>query len=453
MTVAGQRLDGLVDGVRSGDGGLLGSAARNMANRARSGLAATTARSADPIGSLASARPSAGSPRRAGLPDFGLPLARDALLGSSFYVEGGAQQAEGGGKPWAAWGDVATTHFEADAGGLGLSGDVTTGTVGLDRQWSKLLLGLALARSSGEGDYGVGAGTIKSTLTSVHPYLRLRLAERAHLWGTMGWGRGALSLTPGVGAGIETDLSNSMAALGGRVVLRRASETESSLKLALRSDMLWTSTSSDEAGALAEATGTASRGRLMLEGGGRISGLGGVLRPSVEGGLRYDGGDAETGAGFEVGGALDWARQELALSVHGRVLVAHADESYEEWGYGGSLVYEPGADGRGLRMRLGFDAGATASGVRNLWELENSRGLLRQGSLPFTRRSDAEVGFGLGDGLLWYPYVAADAGGQQRFGLRLNSGQSVNVGLEVGRMNDGSHSTTEALMLRGDIRF
>ena len=25
-----------------------------------------------------------------------------------------------------------------------------------------------------------------------------------------------------------------------------------------------------------------------------------------------------------------------------RMLVAHADESYEEWGYSGSLVYEPG---------------------------------------------------------------------------------------------------------------
>ena len=58
---------------------------------------------------------------------------KEALLGSSFYVEGGAQQAEGGGRTWAAWGDVAATHFEGDASGLALQGDVTTGTVGLDR--------------------------------------------------------------------------------------------------------------------------------------------------------------------------------------------------------------------------------------------------------------------------------------------------------------------------------
>ena len=455
VTVAGRRLDRLVGGLRSGGGGLLASTARNMAGRATSRLAATAARGARPDGPGAESGGSAESLRSAVLPglELRLPAVRDALLGSSFHVEGGAPQAGGGGKAWAAWGDVATTHFEADAGGLGINGDVTTGTLGVDRQWRKLLVGLALSRSGGEGAYGGGAGTITSTLTSVHPYARYRLAERAQLWGAMGWGRGGLRLTPGSGAGIETDLSNSMAALGGRAVLRRAGATGSSVEIALRSDLLWTSTSSDKADVLAEATGTARRGRLMLEGAGQFSGLGGVLRPKVEGGLRYDAGDAENGAGLEVGGGLDWARGGLALRVNGRMLLAYADASYEEWGYGGSLIYEPGADGRGLRMRLGFDAGATASGVQSLWALENAAGLVRQGGMPFARRSDAEVGFGLGGALLWYPYLAADATGQKRFGLRLNSGRSLNVGLEFGQRSDGTQPAKDALVLRGDIRF
>ena len=452
VTVAGRRLDGLVGRLRSGGGGLLASTARNMAGRATSGLAASAARSADPDGPGAGSGELAETLRSAVLPDFGyrLPEVQDALLGSSFYLQGGAQQAEGGG---GAWGDVATTHFEGAAGDLGLNGDVTTGTVGLDREWRKLLVGLAFARSGGEGAYGEGAGTITSTLTSVHPYLRYRLAERAQLWGTMGWGRGGLSLTPGRGAAVETDLSNAMAALGGRAVLRRAGATGSSLEIALRSDLLWTSTSSDRAGVLAEATGRASRGRLMLEGAGRVSGLGGVLRHSVEGGLRYDGGDAETGAGLEVGGGLDWARGGLVLRVNGRMLLAYADDSYEEWGYGGSLIYEPGDDGRGLRMRLGSSTGATASGVRSLWALENASGLVRGGDLPFEQRFDAEVGFGLGASALWYPYLATDASGQRRFGLRLNSDRSLDVGVEFGRMNDGTQPSRDALVLRGDIRF
>ncbi len=475
VTVAGRRLDGLWAGVRSGEmplgdfrlggmplGGLamgnvdLGSAVNEMLTRA-----------AGPgIRGLASGRrPSGGADTRSveeegfrpALPDFGfrLPAMKEALLGSSFYVESGAQQDGGGGRIWAAWGNVAATHFEGAASGLALRGDVVTATVGLDRQWRTLLVGLALSRSTGEGAYGAGAGTMTSTLTSVHPYLRYRLAERAQLWGATGWGRGGMLLTPGRGAAIETDLSAAMAALGGRAVLRRTGgESESSIEIAMRSDLLWTSTSSDEAGVLAEATGVASRGRLILEGVGRISGLGGVLRPSVEGGMRYDGGDAETGAGLEVGTGLDWTRGGLVLRINGRMLLAYSDDSYEEWGYGGSLIYESGAaDGRGLRMQLGSSTGATASGVRSLWTLENASGLVLGGDMPFERRFDAEVGFGLGRGALWYPYFAADATGQKRLGLRLSSGQSLEVGLEFGRMGDRTRSAKDALVLRGAIRF
>ena len=394
VTVAGRRLDGLsvgglVSGALPSRGGGLASTARNMATRlAAPALAASGASGAGPGVPGVSPGAWGGAPggfgqessrdagqalRRAVLPDFGfrLPGAEEALLGSSFYVEGGAQAAEGGGT-WAAWGDVAATRFEGDANGLALDGDVVTGTLGLDRQWRALLVGIALSRSSGEGAYGTGAGTIASTLTSVHPYAQVRLADRAQLWGAAGWGRGGLEITPESGTALEADLTNRMGALGGRAVLAGGG----ALEIALRSDLLWTETSSDETTGLAEAVGTASRGRLMLEGTGRIQGLGGVVRPRIEGGVRYDGGDAETGRGFEVGGGLGWARGSLMLEASGRVLVAHADESYEEWGYSGSLVYAPGADGLGLQMRVGSTAGAAASGVRNLWMLENASGLV-----------------------------------------------------------------------------
>ena len=475
VTVAGRRVDGLsVDGLLSGvlpsGGWRPASAVEDMATRlAAPALAASGA----PFGGV-DAYPGTpglragtwgGAPgaldrepfadagqtlRRAVLPDFGyrLPGAEEALMGTSFYVERGAQQDVGGGT-WAAWGDVAATRFEGDAGGLALNGDVVTGTAGLDRQWRAVLVGLALSRSSGEGGYGTGAGTIASTLTSVHPYVQVRLGERAQVWGAAGWGRGGLEITPESGAALEADLRNSMAAAGARAVLMGAG----GLEIALRSDFLWTETSSDGTAALAEAVGTASRGRLMLEGAGQIQGLGGVVRPKVEGGVRYDGGDAETGRGFEVGGGLDWARGSLTLQVNGRMLVAHADESYEEWGYSGSLVYEPGADGLGLRMRVGSSAGAAASGIQNLWALENASGLVRGGAVPFAQRFDAEVGYGLGSGTLWYPYFVADDSGQTRYGLKLSSGRTIGVGLEFGRRKSVDLGPEDAMLLRGELRF
>ena len=475
VTVAGRRVDGLsVDGLLLGalpsGGWRPASAVEDMATRlAAPALAASGASfggvGADPGTTGLRAGTWGGAPgaldrepfadagqtlRRAVLPDFGyrLPGAEEALLGTSFYVERGAQQDVGGGT-WAAWGDVAATRFEGDAGGLALNGDVVTGTAGLDRQWRAVLVGLALSRSSGEGGYGTGAGTIASTLTSVHPYVQVRLGERAQVWGAAGWGRGGLEITPESGAALEADLMNSMAAAGARAVLMGAG----GLEIALRSDFLWTETSSDGTAALAEAVGTASRGRLMLEGAGQIQGLGGVVRPKVEGGVRYDGGDAETGRGFEVGGGLDWARGSLTLQLSGRMLVAHADESYEEWGYSGSLVYEPGADGLGLQMRVGSSAGAAASGIRNLWALENASGLVRGGAVPFAQRFDAEVGYGLGSGTLWYPYFVADDSGQTRYGLKLSSGRTIGVGLEFGRRESVDLGPEDAMLLRGELRF
>ena len=475
VTVAGRRVDGLsVDGLLLGalpsGGWRPASAVEDMATRlAAPALAASGAPfggvDADPGTTGLRAGTWGGAPgaldrepfadagqtlRRAVLPDFGyrLPGAEEALMGTSFYVERGAQQDVGGGT-WAAWGDVAATRFEGDAGGLALDGDVVTGTAGLDRQWRAVLVGLALSRSSGEGGYGTGAGTIASTLTSVHPYVQVRLGERAQVWGAAGWGRGGLEITPESGAALEADLRNSMAAAGARAVLMGAG----GLEIALRSDFLWTETSSDGTAALAEAVGTASRGRLMLEGAGQIQGLGGVVRPKVEGGVRYDGGDAETGRGFEVGGGLDWARGSLTLQVNGRMLVAHADESYEEWGYSGSLVYEPGADGLGLQMRVGSSAGASASGIRNLWALENASGLVRGGAVPFAQRFDAEVGYGLGSGTLWYPYFVADDSGQTRYGLKLSSGRTMGVGLEFGRRESVDLGPQDAMLLRGELRF
>ena len=476
VTVAGRRVDGLsVDGLLLGvlpsGGWRPASAVEDMATRlAAPALAASRAPfggvDADPGTPGLRAGTWGGAPgaldrepfadagqtlRRAVLPDFGFRLPgahEEALLGTSFYVERGAQQDVGGGT-WAAWGDVAATRFEGNAGGLALNGDVVTGTAGLDRQWRAVLVGLALSRSSGEGGYGTGAGTIASTLTSVHPYVQVRLGERAQVWGAAGWGRGGLEITPESGAALEADLRNSMAAAGARAVLMGAG----GLEIALRSDFLWTETSSDGTAALAEAVGTASRGRLMLEGAGQIQGLGGVVRPKVEGGVRYDRGDAETGQGFEVGGGLDWARGSLTLQLSGRMLVAHADESYEEWGYSGSLVYEPGTDGMGLQMRVGSSAGAAASGIRNLWALENASGLVRGGAVPFAQRFDAEVGYGLGSGTFWYPYFVADDSGQTRYGLKLSSGRTIGVGLEFGRRESVDLGPEDAMLLRGELRF
>ena len=53
----------------------------------------------------------------------------------------------------------------------------------------------------------------------------------------------------------------------------------------------------------------------MLEGSREMDLGAGSLTPSVEVGLRYDGGDAETGAGVELGGGVRYAASGLTMEV------------------------------------------------------------------------------------------------------------------------------------------
>ena len=77
--------------------------------------------------------------------------------------------------------------------------------------------------------------------------------------------------------------------------------------------------------------------RTALEGSRGFSLGGGVaLTPSVEVGLRQDGGDAETGAGMDVGGVLAFmdAVTGLSLDVRVRTLVVHQADGFRWWASG-----------------------------------------------------------------------------------------------------------------------
>ena len=89
------------------------------------------------------------SPGRA-LPTFRL---REVLQGSAFRLNLGATDADTAMPRLTAWGRVAGTTFEGRDGALALDGDVLTGTVGLDGTWDRLVLGLAVAHSRGNGGY------------------------------------------------------------------------------------------------------------------------------------------------------------------------------------------------------------------------------------------------------------------------------------------------------------
>ena len=384
---------------------------------------------------------------------------RELLLASSFHLASAEGSDSGGG--WSFWGGAARSGFDAKEGALALDGDVTTATLGFDFEQERWLAGVALSRSAGaykfDGTCGSGCGgDLESTLTGVYPYARYRLGERLSLWGALGHGRGELTLTTAGRSAARADIEMNMASIGGRGVLLPASK-EGGFELAVRSDALLTWTSSDETRDLAEAEARTSRLRLALE-ASREFGLasGARLTPSVGVGLRYDGGDAETGGGVEVGGGLRYAGSGFTVQVNARGLLAHADDDYEEWGVSGSVRLAPGEGGRGLSMRLGSSWGAPAGGAEGLWNGRGAAGLIGSGEFNPRARLDAEVGYGLdGMGGLLTPYGGvslSEAIQSYRVGGRFRLGERLSMSLE-GERREGADDVDHGLALQGSLRW
>ena len=310
--------------------------------------------------------------RALGLPDpRAVPDLRTLLMGSSFFYsaaldEDGESRSSGrirsAGRTrlpgrirspewlgeWSAWGRTASSRFSGADGNLALDGEVATAMLGFDSRWDRWLAGVVVSFSEGQGAYThptASGGAVASTMTGLNPYARFELNERTSFWGVLGYGAGDLSLTPARSdTALGTELANAMAAFGGRTALSVRTGEAGRFELALRSDARLTNTVSESIEGLVGTAGRTARVRLMLEGSGSMRlATGGVLKPKLEAGLRYDTGDAETGAGLEVGGGLGYATGRLSVEVNARGLLAHRDTEYEEWGFSGSIAYTPSA--------------------------------------------------------------------------------------------------------------
>ena len=382
---------------------------------------------------------------------------RELLTGTSFSLTGEAG-ASGGGTA-ALWGRGAVSRFDGREGELTLDGEVTSAMLGAD--WTggpgsgsgagAWAAGLVVSHSRGDGGYRApsGEGRVSSTLTGVYPYGRHAVNDRVTLWGVAGYGAGSLTLTPkNPVAGeddrpIETDMDLVMGALGLRGVLVEA-PAEGGPELAVKSDALAVRTTSEKTAGLAAATADVTRVRLGLEGTWRGLEVGsGTLTPSLEVGVRHDGGDAETGFGLDLGGGVAWSHPAsgIAAELSGRGLLTHEAGGFREQGLAGSLTWDPRPETeRGVSLTLTQTMGASASGGMDALL---SRGTLAglaandDGDELANRRLEVRLGYGLsafGDRFTSTPEIGlglSDSGRDYRLGWRLGLAQSGPTALEL----------------------
>ena len=364
----------------------------------------------------------------------------DVLTGSDFAL--GRETRHGGILSF--WSRGAQSRFSGREGALSLGGDVRTTMFGADYAKGPLVTGLSLSHSRGLGEYaGVAGGQVASSVTGLYPWLGYQATERVTVWGVAGYGSGGLLLTPQGGPALESGLSMAMAAAGTRGEL--VSGGAGGFALAFKADALWVGTSIDgvdgAAGRLNATEAAVTRFRTGLEGSraytlaGRLS-----LRPSVEVGLRHDGGDAETGAGMDVGGGLvvSDASTGLAVDVRVRMLVMHQAEGFRERGMAVSLSYNPTPS-----TPLGFVArvapswgGQATSGAETLWGRETMAGMA-PGGVASGNRLDGEVGYGLPVGSRFvgtptFGVGTSEMGRDYRLGYRLGALGGAGTAFELG---------------------
>ena len=373
---------------------------------------------------------------------FGSMLGYDPLANSEFELN---RESRGG--VLSMWSRSSRSHFSGTEDALSLNGDVRTTMVGADWARGPLTVGLSVGRTLGMGGYsGPSGGQMTTSMTGFYPWVGYQVNDRVSVWGTSGYGTGALSLTPDGQSALETGVSMAMSAVGTRGELV-GSRATGGFALAYKADALWVGAASElldgPTGRLNASEAGVTRVRTALEGsrgfilgGGRLS-----LTPSVEVGLRRDGGDAETGAGMDVGGGLAFtdAVTGLSLDVRVRTLVVHQADGFSDRGMSLSFGWDPTPSSPlGLTAKVAPSWGGSArGGAEALWGNQMTYGMGSHQMYGSGDRVDAEVGYGLplGARFVGTPRVGlatSQYGRDYRFGYGLGVLEQGKVNFELG---------------------
>ena len=329
----------------------------------------------------------------------------ELLGGSSFEVPlatvAGDAERDGSAGTVAVWGSGDYGHL---AGGMhsavDWSGDLLSLHVGADVPLlPELLAGVAAAWSSGgfvyvdrtDGANSGVSGMYEIDLISVHPYVRWSAPGAGlRLWATGGSGWGGVAIDDELHGRRTSALRLLTGAMGGsgRLLSADGLIAGGTTLMRLKGEGVLTRVEVEGNGPIERLKLDTGRLRGALEGSHEQRFRWGRLTPTLEVAVRHDHGDGAQGAGLELSGELRYAYPEFGLTVagHGRLLATHHD-GYEEWGVGGLIRIDPGADRRGLSLSVAPSWGAPAS--------RSPAGVLPAGRPTAASRLDAELGYGL----------------------------------------------------------
>ena len=352
---------------------------------------------------------------------------------------------------------------------IGYKGGLFAGHLGTDvRLGPDFIIGVAASWFEGSFDYTDGRsgtaidGELRSRMTGFYPYMSWSLTEAFSMWAAAGWGFGEIKIEDKNVSGIQKGESiMRTGAAGGKLrLISRAGAFSGGLTTVDLKGEAWLTRLNVEGNddRIEGVTTDVNRLRLALRGAHELSlRSGSSVTPSLEFGVRRDGGDGETGFGAELGGRLAYFSPALGLTIEmsGRGLLAHEGDN-EDWALGGGIRYDRGADRRGLSFSMLPSYGETAGRVEELWERGSADA--RGGDSSFGLETEVGYGFAaFGGGGLLIPYGGVAPyhgdGRSYRLGSRLEVGSRLDLRLEGERLERDAGRSGHELILSGRMSW
>ena len=274
-------------------------------------------------------------------------------------------------------------------------------------------------------------------VTGLYPWIGFKASERVTVWTVAGVRRrGSAPQSRQRGSDRDGPVDGD----GRRRWPCELLKTDAGFGLAFKADALWvgtrTAAASGAAGNLQATSAAVTRLRTAIE-GSRSTTIGArvACTPSVEVGLRQDGGDAETGTGIDVGSGLVFSDTVTGLSpdVRMRTLLVHQAEGFADRGMSLSFGWDPTPSSPlGLTARVARSWGRSAMGGADaLWRGQMAYGSGLHQMYGAGGQVDAEVGYGLP--------VGARFVGTPRVGLTTSPyGRDYRVGYALGVLDSQS---------------
>ncbi len=372
----------------------------------------------------------------------------DWLEGTSFdlALSDGEAEANAGEVPgWKIWGYGDIQSFQAARSSI--DGELRTAYIGIDTEQSDGgLFGLALSNSRGRTDYAydTGSGWLRTSLTSLHPYLRLRTGDKSTFWAIFGLGRGRIeNQATGLNSVERGDLSMFMISGGGRYELDSDAGGADLAMLGDAAILRLNAETGSSQDALDDVSALVRRLRFGVEGSYELRTEEGVLSPFGQLNVRYDSGDGETGSGVEVAGGVRYRNGRLLFEMGGRAFRMDGGD-YKEYGWGIGLELQPREFGEGISLSLSPKWGESRrTSLEALWSPGTLSALDSVGETNGGPELKAKIGYGFrwpSTAALVTPYAAYD---------RLASGGSrTNLGIDL---RQKMPSTSLKLDLRGEV--